>query len=965
MKSFTPHLLKFFLLLVFSFFIGTMVYAQAIVKGKVTDAKTGEPLIGAIVHIEKGTLKLTTVVKLDGTYLFKNIPSGSYSLQVGFIGFKTTQVYTVAATEKTPAILNVTMVDNSTALNEVNIIEHASKESDKTARQIEKNSDNTQNLVSAMSIAISPDVIISNVLGRVPGISLDRGNTGDGQHVIIRGMDKKYNTTLINGVKIPSPDNKNRYVPLDIFPADLVERVEVSKTLTPEMEADASGGVVNLVMKTAPDNLRIEGNFGTGYSQLFFDRPFASFDNSTVNSKAPGEFLAPLAYASINSFPYQNLVTTTGNPPPNSNVSLTIGDRFLNRKLGVIFSGTFQNSYVGNNTYYMPQSGDAGPAPDANSQMVATGFQDGFTRKYSSKLDRTGLISSIDYKFNQNNSINLFGAFIQLNEYRVRQTEDVNFGGYAYNGYRGPFSVDYLTETRTDLQDIYSAILKGDHKLSDAFKFDWTLAASEARHQLPDDAEFNIAQGVKGVGTPQTVHRPGGGPSDYVSIYPALAYSDTLVVKNESRLWRRNTDQDLSGYLNLHYNTEIFGRKALFGFGGMFRHKTRDNFNDSYRLDIVPNFNNGNSEQYFSVQQSKFQFNPSDDARGTSFSDAGVYTFYENVQAAYGQLKYFFNDRLDAVFGVRAESTLQHFQDSGNPALGGNYGTISYTDYLPSINLKYALTDVQALRLSYFQSVLRPAYADVIPFVDLTQEGISTTGNPTLQHTVIDNYDLRYEIFPGLLDEFMVGAFYKHITNPIEFQYTKTAGTNYVVEPANSPDAHNFGFEAVAKKFFGDVGISVNYTYTNSKITSNKVYWVTGFPIGTAAQERPLQGQSANVGNFSLLYKNTKNGLEAQLALGYTGDRINAVSQYKDLDIWEKATLNLDFSAQKTFSKRYVFYVKVNNILNTPYELFIKQANGPNYEGVFKLPQQNSPDYTTVEYDKFYARYSLGFRFKF
>src|SRR6202030_2603185 len=113
------------------------------------------------------------------------------------------------------------MVDNSTALNEVTVTEHASKETDRSARNTEQLANNTMNVVSANSIAISPDVIVANVLSRVSGISIDRSNTGDAQHVIIRGMDKQYNTTLINGVKILSPDNKNRYVPLDIFPADL------------------------------------------------------------------------------------------------------------------------------------------------------------------------------------------------------------------------------------------------------------------------------------------------------------------------------------------------------------------------------------------------------------------------------------------------------------------------------------------------------------------------------------------------------------------------------------------------------------------------------------------------------------------------------------------------------------------------------------------------------------------------
>jgi TonB-dependent receptor len=953
---------KSYLIILVLIGFSTILHAQTI-KGNVTDAKSGETLIGATVHIQKDNFQSNTTVKLDGTYQFKNIPAGTYELSVKFIGYKTTKEYAVDAKQRGTTVLNVSMLSNETVLKEVAVIESVSKETDNSARKDEKNASNTMNVVSANSIAISPDVIVSNVVSRISGVSIDRSNNGDAQHVIIRGMDKKYNTTLINGVKIPSPDNKNRFVPLDIFPADLVERIEISKSLTPDMEADASGGVVNMVMKTAPDHLRIEGNFGTGYSQLFFDRPFSSFNAGGVNSKAPGEFLQPLAFASPSSFPYNNLLTTQGNPPPNSNVSLTIGDRFLNKKLGVLFSGTFQNTYAGNNTFMLPQTGVVGPAPSANSQMVETAFQDEYLRKYSSQIDRTGLITSLDYKFDKNNTITLFGTFIQLNEHRVRQTEDFNFGGYSYNGYVGTNGIDNLTETRSDLQSILNATLKGDHKINDFFKFDWTIANSKASHQLPDVAEFDTKYKTS-PGTGGTyAHTPGGGPQDQTYLAPSVV-NDSTRVGAESRLWRRNTDNDIAAYLNLHFDTKIFGRRALFGFGGMFRHKTRSAFNDSYSLTAVPDPGT-NSKKYISIPNTTFYFAPDSKATGSSFSDAGVYSFYENIQGGYGELKYFINNKLDVIFGLRAESTLQHFASSGNPALGGNYGTITYIDFLPSINAKYALTDIQALRASYFQSVYRPTAADIIPFADVTQEGFSTIGNPNLQHTVVDNYDLRYEAFPGALDEFMIGGFYKLLTNPIEFQSQKVGATGIQVGPTNLGNAHNYGLEVVAKKFFGSFGVSANYTYTNSLINSTKYFQVVGSPLIQVNQERPLQGQSANVGNFSLLYKNSKSFIDAQLALVYTGDRINTVSLYKDLDTWEKGTVNLDFSVQKAFNKRYIFYVKVNNILNTPYQLYIKQANVNNYTGIMKYHDQFSPNYTTVEYDQYYAKYSLGFRFKF
>jgi len=943
-----------------------IVNAQSI-KGNVTDAKTGEALIGATVHIEKADLKFNTTVKLDGTYLLKNVPVGVYKIQVHFVGYATTKEYTIEATQGTTAVLNIAMVDNSTALNEVTISEHASRESDKSARSDEKNANNTLVAVSAHTIAISPDVLVSNVLSRVSGISVDRGNTGDAQHAIIRGMDKQYNTTLINGVKIPSPDNKNRYVPLDIFPADLVEKIEVSKTLTPDMEGDASGGVINMVMKTAPDNLRVEGYFGTGYSQLFLDRGFSSFNNRTVRAKAPGESLPPLGYASITDFPYQNLVTKTGTPPPNADASLTIGDRFLNNKLGVIFSGTYRNDYAGNNTFQVIQSHTVGTAPDANSQNSETNFQDAYNRQYSSQLNRIGAIASIDYKFNNNNSINLFGTYLQLDEYRVRQTDDLVYGGYSYQGYHYTYNVANLTETRSDLQSIYNVTLKGKHKITKAFSVDWTVANSEAIHKQPDIAEFKTSHSTG----EDTVKAHGGynaptpgSPGSSTFVTPDIIYGPTYV-GDESRIWAHNTDKDISAYLNLHLDTKLFGRKALFSAGGMFRHKTRDNFVDSYTLPHA--FDPGSIyESYVSVPASTFSFSQSpDNALGSSLGDPGVYTFQENIQGAYGMLNYFISDRFNVVFGLRAEKTYQHYNSNLPPQFAGKSGTITYTDYLPSINAKYDLTNNQAIRAAFYQSILRPAFADLIPYPNATGETYVTEGNPYLQHTTINNYDIRYEAFPGAFDEFLVGVFYKYLINPIEEQFIHGSAETLYLEPVNLGNAHNYGLELSAKKFFGDIGVAANYTYTNSQITSLKRIDVTNVGPIYRNQTRPLQGQAPSIGNFSLLYKNTRNGVDAQLALSYTGETIQAVSEYYNLDTWQKASVNLDFSAQKTFGKHYEIFVKVNNILNTPYELFIKQNNTYNYTGIMKYPHQESPNYTTVEYDQYYARYNLGFRFKF
>jgi TonB-dependent receptor len=957
--------LRRFLFLMLLVLGASPLFAQTI-RGTVTDAKTGEQLIGATVHLSNGKTELNTTVRLDGSYQFKNVSAGSYKLQVRYIGYKTSNEYTVDVTDSKPAVLNIALVDNSTALTEVSVTEHASRETDNSARLVEKNALNTVNVVSANSIALSPDVIVANVLSRVSGISIDRSNTGDAQHVIIRGMDKQYNTTLINGVKIPSPDDKNRYVPLDIFPADLVEKIEVSKTLTPDMEGDASGGVVNLVMKTAPDHLRIDGNFGTGYSQLFFNRNFLSFDGSAVASKAPGE-INPGAPASISQFPYQNLVTKSGYAPPNANASITIGNRYLNNKLGVIFSGTYQNSYQGDNSFVVVQENTVGPSPNINTPNSETAFQSSYNRQYSSRLSRLGTILSLDYKIDNNNSINLFGTYLQLNEYRVRATETSTYSGYSYQGYVATNGIDDLTETRTNLQSIYNITLKGKHKITNKFSLDWIVASSQANQKQPDIAQFKTTyQTSPDLANGKNVADPNN-PQNSVFVTPDIINGPTTV-GNESRVWTHNSDKDFSGYLNLHYNTKIFDRETKFSVGGMFRHKTRDNFVDQYTLPNTLIANTNNAELYTTIPAATFTFaqNPSN-AYGTSSYDPGVYTFLENIQAGYGMIQYFINDHFDVLFGVRMENTNQSYYSNLPSNLVGKSATINYMDFLPSVNIKYGLTDNQAIRASYFQSILRPAFADFIPYPQVSSDDPNTfIGNPYLQHTTIDNYDLRYEFFPGAFDEFMVGGFYKYLINPIERVLQPGAsGATLFLEPENLGNAHNYGAEFVAKKFFGNIGFSVNYTYTQSQITTAKSIDVINQGVSTRPQTRPLQGQAANIGNVALLYKNQKYGIDAQVALAYTGERIASVSRYYGLDTWEKPETFLDMSAQKSLGKHFVVFAKANNLLNTPYELFIKQNNSSNYQGLLKYAHQESPNYTTVEYDQYYARYNLGLRFKF
>jgi TonB-dependent receptor len=280
----------------------------------------------------------------------------------------------------------------------------------------------------------------------------------------------------------------------------------------------------------------------------------------------------------------------------------------------------------------------------------------------------------------------------------------------------------------------------------------------------------------------------------------------------------------------------------------------------------------------------------------------------------------------------------------------------------------------QNLRLSYYKSISRPGFGDLVPITDNSNNEFTFLGNPYLKHVRADNLDLRYEWFPGLLDEILVGAFYKKLENPIEYFVTQADGPSALfIKPQNTNEATNYGAEAVVTKYFGMFGVSANYTYTHSRITTAKLLYTYVAGVGnqteTVNQTRPLQGQANNIGNVSLLFKDQKIGLDVQLALAYTGDRIAQVSPYANLDIWQKPFTQLDLSLEKRISHHFTFFGKINNLTNAPNKEYIKfpyKSVNANLPPGYTIPFQDAgSNYTVAEKDIYKLSYLAGVRYKF
>lgn len=930
----------FLIFLLLSFCVSS--FAQTL-RGKVFDLKTGEPLTGASVSVEKGSFKQFTAVNLDGSYVFRNLKPGNYQVQVHFIGYKTTVGKEVEVSGNAVSTLNIKMENASTSLVEVMVKGSASKETDRSARGIEKNASSIENVLSANTIQLLPDVTVANALQRVSGVTVQRSASGEGRYAIIRGMDQRYNSTLVNGIKIPSPDPAFRFVPMDVFPSEMLERLEVIKALTPSMEGDAIGGVMNLVMKSAPDRFVVSANVSGGFSTLFSNGRLFNAFHASPNNSSPAVVNGNSYAATYNNFNNNALTSNHSlNNPLSSTAGLTIGDRFLNGKLGVVLSGSYQNIYRGSNSKELTPNAQPSAIPLPNTPQ----FSDAYDRTYSTQTERFGIHNKIDYVINGQNKISLYNLYIRQNEFESRLTSDTLGLGLNSTG----LSKQITLSNRSTLtqQNIYNSTLHGDHVLGRNLIFNWNAVYSVASRHQPDRTEFSY-DANKSLNSAGVV---------------------TTEIDNNTKLthhWENNKDQDVAGYGNFVYSPKIANRTVEFSLGGLYRHKNRDADYITYSL-------NGGKSTLFSnnFNAIPFGFTTATDGIGSNNPDLqNNYNVREDDNSEYLQFRFNVIPKLQVLGGVRVENTYMSYTTQSPMTVTQRSGIISYTDVLPSLHLKYTITDNQNLRASYFSSISRPGFGEIVPY-KVSGEYYDQVGNPLLKHITADNFDARYELFPGGADQLLLGSFFKKIHNPIEYFVVRDGGpSSQVIKPQNdNGDATNYGFEALATKFFGVIGFSVNYTYTHSRITTTKLLYYNDATLGLQQnfvnETRPLQGQANNVGNASVLFKSGKLGLDIQVAFVYTGERLAQVSPYYNLDFYQHAFNQLDFSFEKTLAKRVSFYGKINNLTNTANKIYLKYPHGSlDARQQEFIGKQDITAQTLVQSDYYKTLFLGGFRYKF
>jgi outer membrane receptor protein involved in Fe transport len=889
--------------------LSNVVFSQdAIIKGNIYDKVSRDGLAGAYITAvsggktivkksadDKGNFQILGVEPGDYTVSFENVGYGVITQNISIKGNETVKLYIALELKKKD-------------LNEVTVLGYHDREIESGSRAGEKNAANITNIISAQAMVRSPDINAANVLQRMSGVTVQRSSGGDEAYAVIRGMEPRYNNTLVNGIKIASPDNKNRFVQLDIIPSDILSSIEISKSLLPSMEGDAIGGTINMVVKDAPEITSFKATASIGYSQIFFDEKYITFKKSDIQPLSPIQRNPPGYAAQPNDFSRSNLDFQSQQAPPNGILGFSYTQRFDHNKIGIVLADNVQNQYFGNISSRFTVS----PGGSSSDSLFANDVSN--YKGYSQQLNN-GLAAHLDYIFNDRNKLNLDNFYIYSYLAQSKLSQDTTLVG---TGRVGPGTGQVFNNDQSFTQHEYIENLKlsGEHLLSHDFQLNWAGVYSVAGRNVPDLATLT---------------------TDFL-IHPDFSTTATYF-DGITRQWLKNEDKDYTGLINLRYHKKLTNGNLEIKAGGLYRSKSRFNSEDDYELRPPTVNGSGGSTNgkpawtnIYDAQWSVFN------SAGTNVYNPNNYNATEIVFAEYLMATFKFT-KWEAGGGLRVENTNTNWDIKVHSPTAPSSGNQTYQDFLPSFFFKYDLTNKQDIHFSYFKSISRPNYYELVPAQTFAGD-YYVIGNPYLLHSVADNFDLRYEIFPRGEENLFLGVFYKNIQNPIEQQLVSYKSGLLYLLPLNSGTAHNYGAELAFTKYWGKFGVTGNYTYTHSSVTSNKLSY-QGMNV---TETRPLQGQTDNIVNISLLYKDVKHGFFAQVAYEFLGYTLAQTSVYYQSDYIQQPMNSLAISLEKDIHNHFTIFGKFNNLLNTPTTEYVQKT-------------------LLVSKDIYKASYSIGIRY--
>ena len=879
------------------------------IKGRILDT-SNQTLPGATIYID--SLHTGVVSDINGFYTLTNIAPGTYKVKVSYVGYSPVEMTITVPEGKT--VESDVMLNDGVKLREV--VVGGAFNGQRRALSSQKNAMGIVNVVSADQVGKFPDSNIGDALKRISGINVqyDQGEARFGQ---VRGTSADLSSVTINGNRIPSAEGDTRNVQLDLIPADMVQTIEVNKVVTADMDADAIGGSINLVTKNTPNKRMFNATAGSGYN--------------AVSKKAQ------------------------------LNLGLTYGDRFFNDKLGLMFSGSYQNAPGGSDNAEFEYDVDDGSVVMKEAQM----------RQYYVTRERQSYSLALDYEFNPDHKISFKGIYNRRNDWENRYRvvyKDLDESDPSEQSIelQTKGGADDTRNARLERQQTMDFTLDGEHNLGGRLLMDWAASFSRASEDRPNERYFGLKMDNNTGENLINTFRGIGGRAPYSTIaIPGL--------DNEGWELDELTNSNQSIYENewkFRLNFELPLMKGLYGntlrFGGKYTNKEKDRETTMYKYDGEdvndnPIFNDGGAWREHGSSQIRKGFMVGDNyPEGTHFVSkkylgsinfnsmqgepdyeemSGNYHAKEEITSAYLRFDQKLGQKLDLMLGLRMEHTALNYRglnwvvdEDENESLEstGNRKN-SYTNWLPSVLLKYDVNDDLKLRASFTETLSRPKYSALIPSVNYNRaDEEATIGNPNLKPTTSYNFDLSAEYYFKSVGLVSVGLFYKSINNVIvdevwkgmDSQLPITGTYDYEIsKPINAYDADLFGVEVAYQRDFGFItpafkclGFYGNYTYTANK-TKNHHFEHRVLEDG---EDVDMIGSPEHTANASLFFE--KWGFNLRLSYNFASAFVDEMGEVAQLDRYYDKVNYLDLNASYTFGKRFktTIYADVTNLLNQP-----------------------------------------------
>jgi hypothetical protein len=881
------------------------------VTGRTIDAATGQPLTNVEVSIVGTTLGARS--DLDGRFTILRVPAGAQAVVARRIGLQPKRFDGVLVKVGEATVVNFSLGEATLELQSVVVSATAGDRSSTDASLLaaQQRAASASDGISSEQIKRTPDSNAGEAAARVSGVSIV-----DGKFLVARGLSERYSTTLLNGAEVASPEPTRKIVPLDVFPASLLESIVVTKSATPDKPGDFSGGAVEIKTKEFPDNTIRQFNVSQGYnSQTTFQAvpiparsalDFLGFDNGR---RAPQ---VPRGDQQVTPFVAERFaegLRNTWSPRavrvlPNLGLGVTLGGQRASDRapLGYVFSLTYSAGSDRQADRFFGFYSD--PQNPAERGYV---YQD-----QRNTLD-WGAVGNMSLRLGQNSKLSWKNLYTRNAEELYSTAEGFNID---QDGDLRLYQFQYVERHLLQTQ------LTGEHLLPflRSSRLEWKATVSRSGRNEPDNRQVQY----------------GRDPS----------FPDPFRLLRNNDIWNRTLD-DRSTSLQADWSVplRLLWTDFTFKTGALARRKQRAFAAELYSISPVitaplPN------DLLFLPPELLFQPENLGTFIAVDFPGgrAQPYDADDNLDAAYAMLDLQFGPRLRVVTGARVEDWRIDLFDGGRARFAGDTSVVPTLrrnrDVLLSANATYALTDRTNLRLAAFQSVSRPDTRELSndEYVEVSGS-CATIGNPDLQRGTVLNADARLEWYPSPGEVLSFSGFYKRFASPIIRVVTQRNNCTY--EFANAESAQNFGAEVEVRKELRFLPGVLERLSASFNLTLVRTSVVISPRFGVYDPGLDLEGQSPYVVNAGLAYRSADNALTASLLYNLFDDRIvrygfqsgGGPDAVQGPNLIERGRGTLDAKLQRAFGERVTVALSGRNLTNQRIQFYQTVSSGEESTG--------------------------------